>query len=72
MKNLFKSIIIKISKQLLGSYKGTIIYCPYCGSAETEYYDLIHEDKGCFKTDNYKIKCKSCGAKGLVKEVWTN
>jgi len=66
MNILFNSIL----KKLLGSYKGTIIYCPNCKSAETTYFNWIHKNEGNVKIDEYNIQCNNCGAMGVVREVW--
>ena len=51
--------------------KATLIYCPFCNSIKTEFYNLKQEQNNHIAMDNYDIKCNDCGATRNINEVWS-
>jgi len=66
---MLKFIRKRISNFLFG-FSGTLIYCPFCGSAHVKFGKsqiALQDDK---HKETYLVKCKNCGAVGQIHEGW--
>lgn len=69
MKNKFsfKKFLVAL---ILKDAKGTLLWCDYCGSPFTRFYNVNKKQHGDTTKVGYDIECLKCGAKGRVTETW--
>ena len=61
---------VKTFKNLLFGFKGTLIYCPDCTSANVTYGKITNTLSDSQLKQVYPVKCNDCSAEGYITEKW--
>ena len=60
----------KLLTKLMIKKQGTLIFCPYCKSANVSFSESTISKSQYFLAEQYKVKCNDCLSKGFVTESW--